>query len=310
VREIGATLEPWARPEIRAILAPEKFAPQRTMPALLTIGIPTYGRPRELGRLLDSIEGFGLQERIEVLVVDDHPEQPGADAVRRSTLAVSYLANGLNLGYPRSLIRLVEECRTPYLLLMADDELLLRSGVVRLLGFLVSERPDFVSTRWKKTSSLLPRYARKVRRTGPLDPREVLRAAGHAPGLVFAVDGIRPHLELLTERLAQGCAIATTYPQVLLLCQLLLAGGRALQLAQPVGLVGEARPSQIVDGAGRAYWSESSRQQQLVDLREFLLKHTPSDIREEILNGSTRIGEHRVRTAARWASRTPNARVT
>lgn len=280
------------------------------MPPLLTIGIPTYGRPRELGRLLESIASFGLQERVAVLVVDDHPEQAGASIAARSPLEVSYLANGQNIGYPRSLIRLVEACRTPYLMLIADDELLLRSGVIRLLGFLESERPDFVSPRWRRTSSLLPRYARKVRRTGPLDPREVLRAAGHAPGLVFAVDGIRPHLELLTERLEQGCAIATTYPQVLLLCELLLAGGRALQLAQPVGLVGEARPSQLVDGAGRAYWSEASRQQQLLDLREYLQQQTPSDIREKLLTGTTRIGEHRIRTAARRANRTPNAQVS
>ena len=269
------------------------------MPPLLTIGIPTYGRPRELGRLLESIAGFGLQERVEVLVVDDHPEQAGADIAARSPLEVSYLANGQNLGYPRSLIRLVEACRTPYLMLMADDELLLRGGVIRLLAFLESERPDFVSPRWRRTSSLLPRYARKVRRTGPLDPREVLRAAGHAPGLVFAVDGVLPHLQLLTERLEQGCAIATTYPQVLLLCELLLAGGRALQLAQPVGLVGEARPSQLVDGAGRAYWSEASRRTQYEDVRTYLAESPSGPIATRLLEGADQICQERIQRASK-----------
>jgi len=269
------------------------------MTPLLTIGIPTYGRPRELGRLLECIEGFGLRGRVEVLVVDDHPDQAGADIAEHSPLEVTYLANGQNLGYPRSLIRLFEACRTPYIMLMADDELLLRSGVIHLLRFLESESPDFVSPRWRRTSSLLPRYARKVRRTGPLNPREVLRAAGHAPGLVFAANEIRHHLTLLTERLKQGCAIASTYPQVLLLCELLLAGGRALQLAKSVGLVGQARPSRLVDAAGEPYWSEASRRSQFKDVSTYLAKAPPGPVATRLLEGASRICLERIQRASR-----------
>jgi len=270
------------------------------MPPLLTIGIPTYGRPRELGRLLESIAGFGLQERVEVLVVDDHPEQAGADIAARSPLEVSYLANGQNLGYPRSLIRLVEACRTPYLMLMADDEELNARGLSALLRFLEKRRPDFVAPRWYRRQRFPRGRVRGIRRTRHVEPEEALRAAGHAPGLVFAVSLARRHLVALRSRLEAGCTLATTYPQVALLCELLAAGSEsAFYLAAAAGGAGGALPSQLLDQGGDHYWSLDSRVRQMRDASEYLHSLPTSSVRERLLQGARQVAAARVARAAR-----------
>jgi hypothetical protein len=270
------------------------------MTPLLTIGIPTYDRPRELGRLLECIEGFGLRGRVEVLVVDDHPDQAGADIAAHSPLEVTYLANEQNLGYPRSLLRLFGEVQTDYLMLMADDEELDYRGLASLWRFLEGRRPDFVSPRWYRRRRLPRGRVRGLRRTRRVEPEEALRAAGHAPGLVFAVAPARQHLAALRSRLEAGCSLATTYPQVILLCEFLAAGSQsAFHLAAAAGSIGGALPSQLLDQGGDRYWCLDSRVRQLRDASEYLRSLPETPVRDRLLRGARLIAAARVARAAR-----------
>jgi hypothetical protein len=273
------------------------------MSASLTIGIPTYDRPRALERLLASLAGSAHAGEVALLVLDDH-EDHGArevfDRRPRALASATYLANERNLGYPRSLLRLFEEVETPYLMLMADDEELDDRGLTALRRFLEARRPDFVSPRWYRRRRLPRGRVRGLRRTRRVEPEEALRAAGHAPGLVFAVAPARRHLAALRSRLEAGCSLATTYPQVILLCELLAAGSQsAFHLAAAAGCAGGALPSQLLDQDGDRYWSLDSRVRQLRDASEYLHSLPETPVRERLLRGARHIAAARVARAAR-----------
>jgi hypothetical protein len=182
---------------------------------------------------------------------------------------------------------------------MADDEVLQCDGLRDMLTFLGTQAPDFVSPRWLRTPSFFKKYARKVYRTGRLHYRDVFQAAGHAPGLVFSVEKARGCLGVLRERLERGCTLATTYPQVVILCEMMLAGCNAMQLARTIGMVGNALPSQLVDRSGRSYWSLESRRQQLNDAVDYLQAFAQFSDGAELLAGAVRVCERRVSRAAK-----------
>ena len=270
------------------------------MPALLTIGIPTFDRPAELERLLKAIKSFRLQDQVEVLVIDDHPAHAGAEAVRASGLEVRYLANQQNLGFPRSLIRLLESCQTPYLMLMADDEELEGRGILALLRYLDARHPDFVSPRWLRRRRMPKGRVRGVRRTRPIKPEEVLRAAGHAPGLVFSIPAVLGHLAALEARISRGCSLAATYPQVILLFEILASGSQsAFYLATATGTHGATRASNIRDQEGASYWSLDSRLRQFRDLSGYLQSMPASDLRARLISGARKTAAARVLRASR-----------
>lgn len=101
-----------------------------TTPSLLTVAIPAYNRPDELGALLKSILAQDFMDA-EVLVVEDHSprrEEIGAvvDAAARAhpTRAVRFHSNEVNLGYDKNVRRILELSQGAFTLFMGDDDLL------------------------------------------------------------------------------------------------------------------------------------------------------------------------------------------
>ena len=80
----------------------------------------------------------------------------------------------------------------------------------------------------------------------------------------------------------------------MLLCELLLGGAAAAQLAEPVGFVGQAQPSQLLDGDGKEYWGMESRIAQLAGIRQYLGAAEPSPTADALLEGASSIAEERI----------------
>lgn len=96
------------------------------MTALLTIAIPTYNRGeqllRTLGRLLPQ-----LDERCELLVIDNHSDRPVAGILTgltsaRPELEVRIIRNPSNVGMSANILRCFELCRTPWIWVVGDDD--------------------------------------------------------------------------------------------------------------------------------------------------------------------------------------------
>lgn len=90
------------------------------MRSAVTIGVITYKRPGELARLLDALadESSGTHE---ILVVDNDGEQSAASVVEASALAVRYVCEP-EAGTSHARNRLMDECTTPWLASLDDDE--------------------------------------------------------------------------------------------------------------------------------------------------------------------------------------------
>ena len=99
---------------------------------LLTIYIPTYRRPVELGRLLASIDGQ-MAPRVEVVVADDDPAQSGA-IVCAPHPWVRYVPRGENLGGDENLQRGYEESSGVFVWMVGDDDWLLPGAVASVLA--------------------------------------------------------------------------------------------------------------------------------------------------------------------------------
>jgi glycosyltransferase involved in cell wall biosynthesis len=243
---------------------------------MLTVGIPTFERREIVCRRIADLIAAGTPERVEVLVIDDASGDGTHAALERlcAGAGVRLLRNESNLGYAGNVLRLFEECRAPYLLVASDDDAVVSECLEPLARLLEERSPAFVSTEFRFGDQLY----RGRRRTGPIEPAELLAASSHAPGLVYGVEECREAVAAVGARLAGGSAAAHVYPQVMILAHLLLGRRRCLwwDRCAVEGEEGPREPTGIRDGGGAPYYDLAPRWQQVKDLLDFLAEERPS----------------------------------
>jgi len=240
----------------------------------ITIGIPTYNRPAALAVLLKKIAQTNIQKHhLKVLVIDD-----GSDAEEAKTLSLisentylknsfCYLRNEINLGYPKTFIRLFNECKTDYLMIVTDDgDIFLEEGFQDALKFLSTIPADLLSPQCMFGQKIY----RGIKKTRPITIEEFISCSNHAPGLIYNVDEARKHLNKLKDRLEQKCAFTFTYPQTVLCLHLLLAKRTCYWLNSATAGGGEGLPSGIKDPMGSGYWTYGSRLRQAASIDDLL----------------------------------------
>jgi abequosyltransferase len=114
----------------------------------ITLAIPSYNRPAETASLLDSIlAAHALPD--EVLICEDcSPERDAiremaagfADRFRAAGVKFVYLENERNLGYDKNLKNLLRRATGEWVLMMGNDDRLLKPGVGPIREFLRSRR--------------------------------------------------------------------------------------------------------------------------------------------------------------------------
>lgn len=239
----------------------------------LTIGVPTFNRRRAVTELIRSVRGV-----VPVLVVDDGSTDGTGEGLLEM-FGVEVVGHPTNQGYAWAFVKLLESCRTDYLLVAADDDLVRPAEIVRLEGWLAENRPDFVSTAWLTRDGHDYRGAPGIR---AIQPKEVRRASGHAPGIVYRLGAVRPVLGLLKERMEAGDEAALVYPQVLIAFSLSAAGGGCWWWTGSPVVEGRALPSGIRSTARTSYTSPQARYLQLRSYLEFLERLDGSQTLQEI----------------------------
>lgn len=107
----------------------------------LSICIPSYNRPLELRRLLDSIDSKQYDE-IEIVICED--KSPKRDEIREqveqykvsSNYNVNYIENEKNCGYDKNLRQCIMNATGEWIVFMGDDDTFIPGGVDNLLSFL------------------------------------------------------------------------------------------------------------------------------------------------------------------------------
>jgi glycosyltransferase involved in cell wall biosynthesis len=235
---------------------------------LLTIAIPTFNRAGPLARQLTGLAEPAANGLVEVLVIDDgsHDSTTGlADELRLP--GVRILRNPRNLGYGLNFCRLFAECRSPWMLVSADDDEIDARTLEPLVGWLRGRSPDFASTQWLTWEGALYRGRQAE---GAIAPKDFRQASAHAPGLVYRTEACRPFLPEVERLVRAGDPLATLYPQVALAAHLMLEG-RCLWYPEAVVHEGSGLPSQLVDASGRVFDDPGGRIAQLIALDRMLV---------------------------------------
>lgn len=127
--------------------------------ALLSICIPSYNRPEELRRLLDSIDATDT-EKIEIVIREDY--SPKRDEVRESVRSftetskyeVRYIENEKNFGYDKNIRSAAETARGKWVMFMGDDDIFIKGSLDRYIAFLENhEDVGYVLRRYRKRYS-------------------------------------------------------------------------------------------------------------------------------------------------------------
>ncbi|EKO3465769.1 glycosyltransferase family 2 protein [Vibrio fluvialis] len=111
------------------------------MKTTISICIPSYNRPQELARLLDSIDSK-YNENVEVLICEDKSPKRNeiklvAESFRdKSNYRVVYHENELNLGYDNNIKNLVKRASNDFIIFMGDDDVFIPDALDKMISFL------------------------------------------------------------------------------------------------------------------------------------------------------------------------------
>ena len=106
---------------------------------IISICIPSYNRPDEIGRLLKSIDSEKYADKIEIVICEDKAprrlevRQTVEDFKERSKYDVNYIENEKNCGYDGNLRNLINNACGEYVIFMGDDDMFIPR---RLDGFI------------------------------------------------------------------------------------------------------------------------------------------------------------------------------
>ena len=260
---------------------------------ILTIGIPTYNRPDDLLRLLQQIASSELfLKECCVLVIDDGSSGLNEDFLDAKNLPIDfleqklrYVKNHQNIGYPRTFIRLFEECQTDYLLILSDDNLLLEDGFLKAVEHMKLLRPSFMSSPWMQGSGIAHRTWKRNSPDAVIGVADFFRSSDHAPGLIYDCAKAKKYLHTIENRIDLRCSFTAVFPQVNLALNLLLHEDNCRYFAKPIGTENSLRPSGIKDTSGQDWRTYRSLLRQAADLDEYI-STLPSTVEKQKINAA------------------------
>jgi len=171
----------------------------------LSIGIPSYARPKELIDLLDSLYEQTISPNEIIICEDMSPQRSIINAISNSYVdkfkakgcALKYIENDENLGYDRNLRKIISLSNSDYIILIGNDDVLLPNATEVVLKFIKTNpelnavsrsilRFDFDVNRPAGISSLS--IDDKIFCVKDDNGRDVFRLGAFIGGLIFKVD--------------------------------------------------------------------------------------------------------------------------
>jgi glycosyltransferase involved in cell wall biosynthesis len=252
----------------------------------ITIGIPTYRRAESLVKLLENITTLSeLKIDIDVLIIDDSgtkecniKNKKGIESFK--SLKINYIINHVNLGFPRTLLKLIKECKTKYLILIADDDIFIKDNLIDILDFVDKNSPDLLSPQWLYKSG---KFGRGINSTRKVLPEEHRLCCGHAPGVIFNVEKAKEFFNVIEDRIKLSCNATLTYPLVSLSIPLMLFYDNCYWYGKPIVMEGDACESGLKDSKGNHYSTTASSIQQIAAFDDYILSFEESERRKRIL---------------------------
>lgn len=222
---------------------------------LLTIGIPTYKREKEILNLLHYIAATQLYKEVEVLLIDDGPSPQLLSSLDPFMHFLNFHQHEKNQGYARTFCELFLKSSTPFTLITSDDDNIIGENIERAIDFLKNNQIDFASTQWLKGNKI-HRGISSFRKIGF---NEIGQASIHAPGLIYKTEEIKQILPFLIKRLDNNCQATFFLPQVVVLYFLFLTDKKCFWTDFALIKEGASLHSNLADKSGNSYFSLNGR---------------------------------------------------
>ena len=94
----------------------------------LTIGIPTYNRKEDLGRLLESLQSLFEIASFNIIISDNASEYDICPLIDKYItnkwpwIRLTIIMNKVNLGAGPNILRIIERCETKWIMIIGDDD--------------------------------------------------------------------------------------------------------------------------------------------------------------------------------------------
>ena len=111
---------------------------------LLTIGIPTYNRPENLLKILNTIQKFP-KNKVDILICDDSSNQSVSKVIKKKNLKnLKYFKNKINLGFSKNVRKIYVKSKTDYLWIICDDDIILGSAYKIIEKKIYDKKPEII----------------------------------------------------------------------------------------------------------------------------------------------------------------------
>ncbi|WP_047250051.1 glycosyltransferase family 2 protein [Chromobacterium subtsugae] len=168
----------------------------------ITVAVPAYSRPDELGQLIDSVLSADVLPDELLICEDKSPRRAEIRAVIESmrprfaagACALTYIENEENLGYDGNIRKIIASSASDYVLILGDDDVLFKEAIPKIRAFVqqhpqanfisrtfsrFAEQPqNIINTTWIRTSDC-------VIKRDDADPNIIFRLCGFVGGLVI-----------------------------------------------------------------------------------------------------------------------------
>lgn len=124
----------------------------------LSICIPSYNRPEELKRLLESIDSTKYADEIEIIIQEDKApkRQEVHDTVEnyisnynKNNYKIRYYENAENCGYDKNLRTLPKRATGEYIMYMGDDDMFIPESLDQYIDLLKDHHPKYILRRYR-----------------------------------------------------------------------------------------------------------------------------------------------------------------
>jgi glycosyltransferase involved in cell wall biosynthesis len=138
-------------------------APPMPQSTRIGVAIPTYKRPDLLARCVRSIIASGSEYSVPIYVIDDSGNDTNLKVI--SSLIAEYphlhhIRNEANIGIDRNIVKSVNCCKTDFVWIIGEDDLLKPQAIKRVLDVLDHHDYAFVYANYSYVSN---DYARIIR---------------------------------------------------------------------------------------------------------------------------------------------------
>jgi glycosyltransferase involved in cell wall biosynthesis len=203
----------------------------------LTIGIPTYSRKEIIASVMSElIEFVDINSDFEILVIDNASSDGTFETLiemcnKKSDVRI--LKNEENLGFGGNFNRLIQEAEGQYILLVSDEDELVKENIAELIEYLKEHQPAFLSAQFIRDVGYGEFVYMGRGRVKKIKPTEFHSSSYYISGLIYDVSKSRNFIDNIT-RIQLENVSAFVYAHTLLSALLLITYDNSYWYNQPI----------------------------------------------------------------------------